>query len=206
MGLGKSLTAVRAARALRRKTIIVCPAHVRGVWERPAALDDPGGEVVRWWPSAHVATPYGLKALPFDTAADVVVIHYDIIHAWVDALLGWFDGGTIIFDEAHVLLSPTSRRAVRAASWRVSLPGASRSRVRRRPTASAICTTSSTRSAPAASASSSDSRCATRTRTRSTSRRRAAVRRPSGLSMGAATSRSCVRASTASRFAGRSGK
>lgn len=129
MGLGKSLTAVRAARALRRKTIIVCPAHVRGVWERPISADDPGGEVARWWPSAVIERPYGLKPEALSASCDVVVIHYDIIHAWVPALLEWFDGGTIVFDEAHVLLSPTSRRSAacrelaRVAAGRIALTG-----------------------------------------------------------------------------------
>lgn len=129
MGLGKSFISVRAARALRRRTIIVCPAHVRGVWERPPSGDDPGGELAKWWPSAVVARPYGLKPSPIDANADVAVIHYDIVHAWTTVLLEWFNGGTIIFDEAHVLLSPTSRRSAacrelaRAAAGRIALTG-----------------------------------------------------------------------------------
>ena len=114
MGTGKSLTIAKACRALRRKTIIVCPAHVRGVWERPKGYfdtEDRGGELAKWWPDAVVFKPYGVKPKPIDPAADVVVIHYDILHAWVEELLKWFDDGTIVFDEGHVLLSPTSRRS-----------------------------------------------------------------------------------------------
>ena len=59
MGLGKSAQATRAARALRRKTVIVCPAHVRGVWEREPELGDKGGELAKWWPKAKVFAPYG---------------------------------------------------------------------------------------------------------------------------------------------------
>lgn len=119
MGVGKSFQATKAARALRRKTIIVCPAHVRGVWERPKELDDPGGELAKWWPKAKVFAPYGTKPSKIPPKTDVVVIHYDIIHAWVDVLLEWgaVDDEledcnlTIIFDEAHVLLNPNSRRS-----------------------------------------------------------------------------------------------
>ncbi len=130
MGVGKSLQAVKAARALRRKTVIVCPAHVRGVWERPAGLGDKGGELAKWWPDATTFTPYGIKPEAIQDDADVVVIHYDIIHAWVDALLEWGRKGfTIAFDEAHVLLNPTSRRSkackalAEAARGRMALTG-----------------------------------------------------------------------------------
>lgn len=130
MGIGKSHQATKAARALRRKTIIVCPAHVRGVWERPKTLGDAGGELAKWWPAASVFKPYGLKPKTIPEGIDVVVIHYDIIHAWVDVLLAWADGDlTIIFDEAHVLLNATSRRSkacktlAHAARGRIALTG-----------------------------------------------------------------------------------
>lgn len=115
MGVGKSFQATKAARALRRKTVIVCPAHVRGVWEREKkelGPDDKGGEIAKWWPDAKVFRPYGLKADTIPADVDVVVIHYDIVHAWVEEILEWSGGDlTCIFDEAHVLLNPTSRRS-----------------------------------------------------------------------------------------------
>lgn len=114
MGVGKSLQATKAARALRRKTVIVCPAHVRGVWERPSEpkLGEKGGELAKWWPAAKLCAPYGLKPTPIPDDADVVVIHYDIVHAWVEAIIAWApDGITLICDEAHVLLNPASRRS-----------------------------------------------------------------------------------------------
>jgi SWI/SNF-related matrix-associated actin-dependent regulator 1 of chromatin subfamily A len=132
MGVGKSIQAVKAARALRRKTVIVCPAHVRGVWERPAApkLGDKGGELAKWWPQAGVFKPYGVKPSKIPDGVDVVVVHYDIVHAWVEALLAWADGDlTVVFDEAHVLLNATSRRSkachalAAAARGRIALTG-----------------------------------------------------------------------------------
>jgi len=133
-GVGKSLQAVKAARALRRKTVIVCPAHVRGVWERPASperLGDKGGELAKWWPKANVFKPYGIKPTPIPAEADVVVIHYDIVHAWVNLLLLWAPGGdlTVIYDESHVLLSASSRRSkacrelAHAARGKIALTG-----------------------------------------------------------------------------------
>jgi SNF2 family DNA or RNA helicase len=130
MGIGKSFQTVKAVRALRRKTIIVCEAHVRGVWEREPELDDKGGELAKWWPKAEVFKPYGVTPSPVPPKADVVVIHYDIIYAWVDALLEWAaDDLTIVFDEFQVLLSATSRRSeacrtlAHAARGRVGLSG-----------------------------------------------------------------------------------
>lgn len=114
MGVGKSFQATKAIRALRRKTVIVCPAHVRGVWERPAdaKLGEKGGELAKWWPKANVFKPYGVTPTVIPADADVVVIHYDIIYAWVSAILSWADEDlTSVFDEAHVLLNPTSRRS-----------------------------------------------------------------------------------------------
>jgi SNF2 family DNA or RNA helicase len=112
MGVGKSYQTVKAVRALRRKTIIVCEAHVRGVWEREPEFDDKGGEVARWWPKAEIFKPYKIKPTPIPPKTDVVVIHYDIIYAWVDTLLEWgTDDLTIVFDELQMLLNPTSRRS-----------------------------------------------------------------------------------------------
>jgi superfamily II DNA or RNA helicase len=127
---GKSYQTVKAVRALRRKTIIVCEAHVRGVWEREPEFDDKGGEVARWWPKAEIFKPYKIKPTPIPPNTDVVVIHYDIIYAWVDALLEWAgDNLTIVFDEFQMLLNATSRRSkacrtlAHAARGRIGLSG-----------------------------------------------------------------------------------
>ncbi len=138
LGLGKGFQTIKAARAFRRKTIIVCEAHVRGVWEREPELDDKGGELAKWWPKANVFKPYGITPEPVPAKADVVVIHYDIVYAWVDVLLEWAEDTeavyadrnlTIAFDEIQMLLSPTSRRSeacralARVARGRIGLSG-----------------------------------------------------------------------------------
>jgi SNF2 family DNA or RNA helicase len=130
MGCGKSLQAIKAARALRRKTVIVCPAHVRGVWEREPELGDKGGELAKWWPKAKIFAPYGTKPSSIPPDADVFMTHYDIVHAWVDTILEWANGDlTVVFDEAHLLLNATSRRSkaclaiAHAARGRIALTG-----------------------------------------------------------------------------------
>lgn len=132
MGCGKSFQSIKAARALRRKTVVVCPAHVRGVWEASAGtgLGGKGGELAKWWPKAVIFKPYGLKPSAMPVDADVVVIHYDIVHAWVETLIEWGGGRlTLILDEAHVLLNQTSRRSkacrelAESAVGRIALTG-----------------------------------------------------------------------------------
>ena len=124
MGLGKGFQSIRAARAFRRKTVVVCPSHVRGVWERPKdrAIGEKGGELAKWWPDAKVFRPYGVTPEKIPADADVVVIHYDIIYAWVEAIIAWGRRKmTLILDEAHACMDPESRRSlacqeIRAAS------------------------------------------------------------------------------------------
>ena len=47
MGLGKSAQAVRALRAFRKKTVIVCLAQNVGVWSGNAYMES---QVEKWWP------------------------------------------------------------------------------------------------------------------------------------------------------------
>jgi SNF2 family DNA or RNA helicase len=146
MGVGKSAQAMTAARALREKTLVVCPSYVRGVWAHLDASREKHnkGQIQRWWPAArNVCTPEGVNPFtPLRRAtkaeltegrkplhhkmvdgrfpsvlenADVVVIHYDIVYAWVEVLLQW-GYRTLILDEAHLALqSAKSRRGAAVA-------------------------------------------------------------------------------------------
>src|SRR4029077_3830686 len=70
-------------------TVVVCPSFVKSVWAR---------ELERWWPKAKFELLATTKPKEIDKTLDVVVIHYDVLHAWVSALLEW--GATdAIFDE-----------------------------------------------------------------------------------------------------------
>lgn len=126
MGLGKSRQFISAARAFRRHTLIICPNHVHGVWERPKGSSgpaDPGGELAKWWPAAKVLPLYGMKPVEIPQDVDVCVIHYEIVPAWVEALKTW-GVGTLGIDEGHVLISPTSKRSKAIREIRAEAKGA----------------------------------------------------------------------------------
>lgn len=122
MRLGKSCQSLTAARALKEKTLIVCPSHVVGVWARSNYSCKPARlcEVERWWPEAHRVPPFtpegtkpDLEKLQawIDSGGQVVVIHQDILYAWVDVLISVFDFKTLIVDECHAWMDAASRRS-----------------------------------------------------------------------------------------------
>jgi len=111
MGAGKSAQALRAAKALNQRTLIVCPSFVRGVWEK---------ELAKWWPEASYGVLEGVKELHDIPPWLVVIVHYDILHAWVEKLAAWRGGPrdeskpgpkTLILDEAHFVSNEKSRRS-----------------------------------------------------------------------------------------------
>lgn len=105
-GLGKSAVAARAVRTFKGKTVVVCPSFVKSVW---------ASELARWWPKARFELLATTKAKPIAADLDVVVIHYDVLHAWVDALVAW--GATdVVFDEGHALMTATTRRTKAATA------------------------------------------------------------------------------------------
>ena len=57
MRLGKSCQATVAARAIKAKTLIICPSHVVGVWSRPKTAPEGPGEIAKWWPDAWRGAP-----------------------------------------------------------------------------------------------------------------------------------------------------
>lgn len=146
VGLGKTLTGIRAARALRGRTIIVVPNFLKSVWttglEGDKSLDPP---TPPGWPGMNVLVLKGTTTVPpadlgakklsktaRDSLAlvdklkapseiDIVIINYDILYAWVDVLLAW-EPKTMIMDEAHVLMGDKSRRTRAAERLRSAIP------------------------------------------------------------------------------------
>lgn len=129
LGLGKSAQALRAARAVKKPTLIVCPNFAKSVWD-----DGPDSQVKKWWPDAwppHVLSgvqPDKSSAINWDLPMPLVTVcHYDILHAWAPLLAGKIK--FLILDEARFLQSETSRRSLAArqiaegASRRVALDG-----------------------------------------------------------------------------------
>jgi SWI/SNF-related matrix-associated actin-dependent regulator of chromatin subfamily A-like protein 1 len=126
MGLGKSSQALWTIGALERSALIVCPSFVRHVWVREAA---------KWlpkWPLTHL---YGTKPKPDDeeelrvNAPTIFLIHYDIVHAWVEPVINIARPEIVVFDEIHALMSDKSRRSIacrtiaRATLHRIGLSG-----------------------------------------------------------------------------------
>ena len=112
MGLGKSCSAITAARAVNSRTLIVVPSFVRGVWwsDRPIPIP----ELKLWWPKVFpdVVRPEGIKS-PRPIEGQVCLIHYDILPAWADFIASW-NPRVVIFDECHALMSEGSKRSVAA--------------------------------------------------------------------------------------------
>ena len=122
MRLGKTAQAIAAMRAVDKRAIVVCPSYVRGIWR---------AELQRWWPELRegdVYFPKGTKNFPSFMAAKVVVIHYEILAAWEEALVA-FDAEWAIADEGHLLQNEETARAKAArkvfasARRRVALSG-----------------------------------------------------------------------------------
>lgn len=89
-GLGKTrqaLVTVEAANAY--PTLVVCKASLKGNWER---------EVKRCLPHRSVQVLGGKR--PFETFADIVIVNYDILAAWQDALVS-SGYQALVLDESH---------------------------------------------------------------------------------------------------------
>lgn len=98
-GLGKTLGSLASAEVSGNfPLIIVCPSVVKINWQR---------ETERWiGREAQILS--GRKV--YDITSDVVVINYDILDAWTDVLIG-MNARAIVFDEAHYIKNPQSKRA-----------------------------------------------------------------------------------------------
>lgn len=119
MGLGKTATALTAAyyTAKSPRVLVVTPSYVRGVWYSDSIAAG-GGEIRKWWPDINAAVfrPIGTRPSLCPNVS-IVLVHYDILHAWADSIAAW-DPTVCIFDECHYLMSEGSRRskAARAVS------------------------------------------------------------------------------------------
>jgi SWI/SNF-related matrix-associated actin-dependent regulator 1 of chromatin subfamily A len=124
MGLGKTCSALTAARALKSRTLVVVPS-LGGLGPAIWWNSRDGGEVDKWWPAAlgqegeGIFQPRGLKPTDIDPqgCTQMVLIHYEILHAWAPAIAAW-KPRVSIFDEGHALMSESSARskAARLAS------------------------------------------------------------------------------------------
>ena len=133
LGLGKTITALRAARALKGRTIVSCPSLARGVW-RSAVPGRPEASPPRppGWEGATVFFCEGVKPkgalFTIPEGTQIIICHHDILYAWVDAILAW-NPYTFILDECQAAMSEKSRRSnafravAHACAYRYGLSG-----------------------------------------------------------------------------------
>lgn len=103
-GLGKTLAALVAAEVKKDYPLIVlCPSVVKINWQR---------ETEHWvGRSAQVLS--GRK--PYELTGDVIIINYDILSYWQDALIEYGPKGVVI-DESHYVKNPDTKRTKAARS------------------------------------------------------------------------------------------
>lgn len=90
MGLGKTVQALAVLAATEAfPALIVCPASLKMNWQR---------EAERWIPGRSVQILSGTK--PHRTEADVLILNYDILDGWADAIDGL---RAVILDESHYI-------------------------------------------------------------------------------------------------------
>jgi hypothetical protein len=110
LGLGKTVQSIRAARALRGKTVFVCPAFLRDVWvtglkgDKTLTPPTPAG-----WPGVKFEVLRTRKAKPIAADVQAIIINPDILGAWLDEILKW-GPETVSVDEAHMYMGDTSKR------------------------------------------------------------------------------------------------
>lgn len=100
MGLGKTVQALAILEATEAyPALIVSPASLRLNWQREAR---------RWLPERSVEIIGGTKATHGPRWADITVVNYDVLHAWVDALP---ELAAAILDESHYIKNGATARA-----------------------------------------------------------------------------------------------
>lgn len=99
--VGKTASSIMTHDPQRGPLIVVAPLSTRAVWL---------GWLRRIWPeyADQIGVVVGRKFADDVFHKPIVFGHYDVIHAW-QAILPRI--GTLIFDEAHLLTNPKSRRS-----------------------------------------------------------------------------------------------
>ena len=101
-GLGKTITALRAARMLKPTlTLVVCPTVVLWNWE---------AEAVAWWPGVRVQVISKGKT-DIDPTADIVVVtHGLLLRPWILSQILDRTWDVCILDEAHFFKNASATR------------------------------------------------------------------------------------------------
>lgn len=108
-GLGKTIQALATIKAADAfPAVVVCPATLKLNWQR---------EANKWLPDKTVEIVGGRTCYEVD--ADIVIVNYDVLPAWVDCLIG---SKALILDEAHYAKSPTAKRTKAATVLAKNVP------------------------------------------------------------------------------------
>src|SRR5690625_887124 len=101
MGLGKTVQAIAwlQLRKELRPAIIVVPASLKLNWQK---------EALHWMDKPKVQVLSGTK--PYKLQKGLVIINYDILHAWADELIA-MQPKALIMDEVHYTKNPKTKRS-----------------------------------------------------------------------------------------------
>jgi len=113
MGLGKTVQALACLEAVGEwPAVIVCPASLKINWQR---------EAERWLPARSVAVLEGTRTQQLTLAllAEVIILNYDILHAWLDVLPR---PRAVVLDESHCCKSSRARRTKAAVMLAEQVP------------------------------------------------------------------------------------
>jgi len=97
-----------AAKLLAKKLIVICPAIAKQVWLHEANEIDPSLRVVILDGVKFDRNERRLTLHRVETA-DVVLLNYDIAHAWMAALMSVVNGQILCLDESHKIRTPSNR-------------------------------------------------------------------------------------------------
>lgn len=105
MGLGKTIQALAylGAHPEKRPAVVVCPAHLKLNWLREIKETLPDNM------NKNVEVLYGLSTSKIRPGADIIIVNYDILNAWMEALIK-IKPCTLIIDEAHFCKNSKAQR------------------------------------------------------------------------------------------------
>lgn len=99
-GLGKTIEAIGVINATKpKRVLIICPCNLRINWSRELAK----------WLVGDVSVAVAKTGCPFPRIADVIVVHYDVLHKFEKELRA-IEWDLLIGDEIHFCKSATARR------------------------------------------------------------------------------------------------
>lgn len=109
-GTGKTFTSLAAAEVTKNyPLLIVCLASGKLNWKR---------EAEKWIGRDSLVVGPKVKEL----SGDIVIINYDLLSKWQDRLIE-FGFKAVLFDEAHMIKNPESKRTQAAVQIAKSIPG-----------------------------------------------------------------------------------